>query len=116
MTTYDARYWENRAEEMDDPGMRDYCIQQADAVRLRDAKTRTEAALADAATLREALYYLGGGDVYIEMGGRLCFCPVHGRPGRQHSSSCDWAWNAYARGARHPEIAHKLVVSGGGSS
>lgn len=65
----------------------------------------------DAATLREALFYLGGGDIYIEQCGRLCFCAVYGKPGREHSTSCDWAWNAYARERRRPQAAYPPLQS-----
>jgi hypothetical protein len=34
------------------------------------------------------VYLLGGGDTYMEMHGRLCFCPLHGKDG-QHASACD---------------------------
>lgn len=33
-------------------------------------------------------YLTGGGEVYMEMHGRLCFCPLHGKPGL-HSTACD---------------------------
>ncbi len=47
--------------------------------------------------LRDTLYCLGGGDVYLEEHGRLCFCARHGNGGpEKHSTSSNDAWAAYS--------------------
>lgn len=44
-----------------------------------------------------ATYNLGGGSVYLEEYGRLCFCPAHGK-GSAHATDCDQMWDAYQAG------------------
>jgi hypothetical protein len=59
--------------------------------------------IAAAPEQHEALYFLGGGDVYLEAFGRLCFCHgcSIGEKGaidkKIHSSACDSAWKAYSK-------------------
>ena len=58
----------------------------------------------------EALYYLGGGNVYIEEYGRMCWCPVHNKKpfasdgarkligdASKHATSCNNAWDAWVK-------------------
>lgn len=49
--------------------------------------------------LLRAAYNLGGGSVYLEEYGRLCFCPAHGK-GSQHATGCDQMWAAYQEGVQ----------------
>ena len=53
--------------------------------------------------LLAATYYHGGGSVYLESYGRLCFCAAYWakqpRPSSRHASSCDGLWQAYRQAA-----------------
>lgn len=44
-----------------------------------------------------ALFYLGGGNVFLENYGRLCFCPLYGDAinDEEHATSCNDAWVAF---------------------
>jgi len=48
-----------------------------------------------------AIYYKGGGSVYLESYGRLCFCAAYQtkqpRPSARHASVCDELWKAYCQ-------------------
>jgi len=46
--------------------------------------------------MMEALFFLGGGNLYLLEFGRLCFCPAHGL-GEKHADSCEMAWAAYKK-------------------
>lgn len=64
----------------------------------------------DLREVAEALYFLGGGNVYIEEYGRMCWCPVHhinpfassagkkmmANPGC-HSTACNNAHDAWVK-------------------
>ena len=66
----------------------------------QEANARLIAAAPDQ---HKALYFLGGGNVYLEAFGRLCFCSGCriGEKGainkHVHSSSCEDAWKAYSK-------------------
>jgi hypothetical protein len=54
--------------------------------------------LAASYTLSNALYYMGGGSVYLEDFGRLCFCARHGRGGpEEHATTCNDAYEAWKK-------------------
>jgi hypothetical protein len=48
--------------------------------------------------LAQAVYLAGGGALYLEDYGRLCFCPARGR-GAVHATPCDELWQAYRAAA-----------------
>jgi hypothetical protein len=49
--------------------------------------------------LLRAVYNQGGGSVYLENYGRLCFCAAHGKDAK-HATGCDQLWAAYQEGAK----------------
>lgn len=66
-------------------------ITACDAQLTNDAETDATLTSSIPPEVVEALYWAyltGGGDTFMDMHGRLCFCPLHGREG-QHSSACD---------------------------
>lgn len=68
----------------------------AEVVPLMDETPGNLALVVAAPELADALFYLGGGDEYIVAYGRLCFCPLHGKPDK-HATVCDRAWDAYLK-------------------
>ena|SRR5438128_1091295 len=47
--------------------------------------------------MHDALCFLGGGSIYLEQHGRLCFCPKRGTnpDPKNHSPTCNDTWTAF---------------------
>lgn len=56
--------------------------------RMGDIAAQQGGRLREADAALRWVYLLGGGDTYMDMHGRLCYCPRQGKPGF-HSTACD---------------------------
>lgn len=48
----------------------------------------------NARRLSDALFFMGGGNTFLEEHGRLCWCAKYGKPGA-HSTACENSWIAW---------------------